>query len=72
MKPEAFRDWRSRNDLTQREAAELLGKSPRQIRYYEAGTDQRGNKATIPRAVWLACWAIDCLTTWGQEEWNVH
>lgn len=68
MTPAAFRNWRLRNDLTQTVAAELLGYSPRQIRYYEAGIDQLGNETVIPRAVRLACWAIEN----GIEDWDGH
>ena len=68
MTPESFRNWRLRNDLTQTAAAEILGYSPRQIRYYEAGFDHRRNEAKIPKAVCLACWAIEQ----GQEDWDGH
>lgn len=68
MTPSAFKNWRLRNDLTQRGAAELLGRTERQIRYYEAGIDQRGNEAKVPRAIRLACWAIEQ----GIEDWDGH
>ena len=68
MTPASFRDWRLRNDLTQRGAAELLGYSERQIRNFEKGFEKPGKPAVVPKAVRLACWAIEQ----GQEEWEGH
>ena len=68
MTPAAFKDWRLRNDLTQREAAEILGYSPRWVRAWESGFEAPDKPAIIPRAVCLACWAIEQ----GQEEWDGH
>ena len=68
MTPEAFRDWRLRNDLTQAGAAELLGYSARWIRAWESGFEKPGKPVEIPKAVCLACWAIEQ----GQEEWDGH
>ena len=64
MTPQAFRDWRLRNDLTQRAAATLLGYSERWIRAFE----RPDKPAEIPKAVALACWAIEQ----GIEEWDGH
>ena len=68
MTPAAFKDWRLRNDLTQIGAAELLGLHERTVRAYEKGVNWRGDKAEVPKAVCLACWAIEK----GQEEWDGH
>lgn len=68
MTPQAFKDWRLRNDLTQAGAAELLGYSERWIRAWESGLEKPGKPAVVPRAVRLACWAIEK----GQEEWDGH
>ena len=55
MTPAAFRAWRSRLGISQREAGELLGRTERMIRYYEAGVDEHGETIDIPKAVELAC-----------------
>ncbi len=68
MSPAAFKNWRLRNDLTQCEAAELLDLHEKTIRTYEKGVNWRGIEAKIPKAVCLACWAIEQ----GQEEWDGH
>ena len=68
MTPQAFRDWRLRNDLTQAGAGELLGYSERQIRNFEKGFEKPGKEVVIPRAVRLACWAIEN----GIEDWDGH
>jgi len=68
MTPATFRDWRLRNDLTQAGAAELLGYSERWIRAWESGFEAPGKPVEIPKAVCLACWAIEK----GQEEWDGH
>ena len=53
MTPAAFKTWRSRLGISQREAGELLGRTERMIRYYESGEKK------IPKGVALACWAIE-------------
>ncbi len=53
----AFRAWRKALGLRQSEAAERLGLKLRMIQYYESG-DRAGNPVEIPRAVRLACWAL--------------
>ena len=53
MTPQAFRNWRSRLGISQREAGELLGRTERMIRYYES------SEKVIPKGVALACWAIE-------------
>lgn len=68
MTPTAFRDWRLRNDLTQAGAGELLGYSERWIRAWESGFEAPGKPAIIPKAVCLACWAIEN----GIEDWDGH
>ena len=68
MTPAAFKDWRLRNDLTQRGAAKLLGYSERQIQSFESGFEKPGKPVKIPKAVSLACWAIEN----GIEEWDGH
>ena len=68
MTPQTFRDWRLRNDLSQVEAAKLLGYSERWIRAWESGFEAPDKPAVIPRAVRLACWAIEQ----GIEEWEGH
>ena len=52
MTAAAFRKWRSRLGISQREAGELIGRTERMIRYYESG------EKVIPKGVALACWAI--------------
>ncbi len=49
----AFRKWRTRLSLTQREVAALLGYSPRQIQSFDTG-------AELPRVVELAMKALEC------------
>ena len=66
MTPAAFRDWRARNDLTQAGAALILGYSERWIRAWESGFEAPGKPAIVPRAVRLACWAIEK----GIEDWD--
>ncbi len=68
MIPQAFRDWRLRNDLRQIDAALLLGYSVRWVRAWESGWEAPGKPAVIPRAVRLACWAIEN----GIEDWDGH
>ena len=59
MKPKAFRDWRSRLGITQAGAGRLLGKTERMIRYYETGVKEHGETIEIPKAIRLACWALE-------------
>jgi len=54
-----FKAWRSRLGITQAGAAELLGKHERTIQLWERGVNQRGKRVEIPRAVKLACRAIE-------------
>mgnify|MGYP006435533715 CR=1 FL=1 len=49
MNPDDLKAWRARLSLSQREAAEALGLSPRIYQYYEAGS------VRIPYPVKLAC-----------------
>jgi DNA-binding transcriptional regulator YiaG len=57
MTPEAFRAWRKRLGLKQKEAADQLGLKKRMIQYYEKG--RRDEKAVeIPKTVRLACFAL--------------
>lgn len=53
MDKQSLRDWRSRMDLTQRQAATTLDLHWRTIQEYEAG------KLPIPRVVGLACRALE-------------
>lgn len=57
MEPGDFKKWRKSLDLSQKDAAHLLGLKRRMIQYYEKG-ERDGEKVTIPRAVRLACYAI--------------
>lgn len=60
-----FKRWRKLLDLSQKEAAELLGLKRRVVQYYEKG--ERGDKPVkIPRTVRLACYAL----TQGVEEYH--
>lgn len=52
MTPASLKSWRHELRLSQRAAAEALGVSERQFRYYEAG------EYPIPRTVALACAAL--------------
>lgn len=57
MSAEAFKAWRRKLGLSQKEAAKALGLKLRIIQYYEKG--QRDGKAIIiPRSVRLACQAL--------------
>lgn len=55
MTSDQFRDWMSRHDLSNRQAADLLGMSRNTVNRYANGT------ARIPRVVDLATRAI---TAW--------
>ncbi|MCE7030772.1 helix-turn-helix domain-containing protein [Jiella avicenniae] len=57
MTPEAFKDWRKRLGLKQKEAAEKLGLKKRVIQYYEKG-HRDGKTVEIPKNVELACVAL--------------
>ena len=57
MEPNDFRKWRKSLNLSQKDAAHILGLKRRMIQYYEKG-ERDGEKVTIPRAVRLACFAI--------------
>lgn len=57
MEPGDFRKWRKSLDLSQKDAAHILGLKRRMIQYYEKG-ERDGEKVSIPRAVRLACYAI--------------
>ncbi|MEQ8226755.1 MAG: helix-turn-helix transcriptional regulator [Rhodospirillales bacterium] len=58
MDGEAFRHWRKRHKLSQKDAAKALGLKPRIIQYYEKG-ERDGKKVEIPLSVRLACYAIE-------------
>lgn len=58
MSGEAFRDWRKRLGLKQKDAAELLGLKKRMIQYYETGK-RSGNDVAIPKSIRLACYALE-------------
>ena len=57
MEPADFRKWRKSLDLSQKDAAHILGLKRRMIQYYEKG-ERDGEKVKIPRSVRLACYAI--------------
>ncbi len=57
MEPIDFRKWRKSLDLSQKDAAHILGLKRRMIQYYEKG-ERDGEKVKIPRSVRLACYAI--------------
>lgn len=57
MDPIDFRKWRKSLDLSQKDAAHILGLKRRMIQYYEKG-ERDGEKVKIPRSVRLACYAI--------------
>ncbi|MEM6711302.1 MAG: helix-turn-helix transcriptional regulator [Pseudomonadota bacterium] len=58
MEAEAFKEWRKRLGLKQKDAAELLGLKKRMIQYYETGT-RSGNDVAIPKSIRLACYALE-------------
>ena len=58
MSAEAFRGWRKRLGLKQKDAAELLGLKKRMIQYYETG-NRSGKHVSIPKSVRLACYALE-------------
>jgi hypothetical protein len=55
LTPEAFRAWRGRHRLSQRNAALALGISDRMVKYYEDGSH------LVPKTVMLACAGYDAL-----------
>jgi transcriptional regulator with XRE-family HTH domain len=57
MKGHDFKRWRRTLDLSQKEAAEILGLKRRVVQYYEKG-ERDGDPVKIPRTVRLACYAI--------------
>jgi transcriptional regulator with XRE-family HTH domain len=58
MPAEAFREWRKRLGLKQKDAAELLGLKKRMIQYYETGS-RSGKHVSIPKSIRLACYALE-------------
>lgn len=54
MKPADFKRWRKSLDLSQKDAAHVLGLKRRVIQYYEKG-ERDGKKVEIPLTVRLAC-----------------
>lgn len=58
MPAEAFRDWRKRLGLKQKDAADLLGLKKRMIQYYETGS-RGGKHVSIPKSIRLACFALE-------------
>lgn len=57
MKGHDFKRWRKTLDMSQKEAAEILGLKRRVVQYYEKG-ERDGDPVKIPRTVRLACYAI--------------
>lgn len=58
MSAEAFRHWRKRLGLKQKDAADLLGLKKRMIQYYETGS-RDGKHVSIPQSIRLACYALE-------------
>lgn len=58
MPADAFREWRKRLGLKQKDAADLLGLKKRMIQYYETGS-RSGKDVTIPKSIRLACYALE-------------
>lgn len=58
MSAEAFRLWRKRLGLKQKDAADLLGLKKRMIQYYETGS-RDGKHVSIPKSIRLACYALE-------------
>ena len=52
MDGDAFRHWRKRHKLSQKDAAKALGLKPRIIQYYEKG-ERDGKTVEIPLSVRL-------------------
>lgn len=57
MKGHDFKRWRKTLEMSQKEAAEVLGLKRRVVQYYEKG-ERGGDPVKIPRTVRLACYAI--------------
>ena len=57
MKGHDFKRWRKTLDMSQKDAAEVLGLKRRVVQYYEKG-ERDGDPVKIPRTVRLACYAI--------------
>ena len=57
MSPEAFKRWRKKLGLSQKQAAKALGLKLRIIQYYEKGK-RDGKPIEIPKSVRLACQAL--------------
>jgi transcriptional regulator with XRE-family HTH domain len=58
MNGRKFKKWRKARNLSQKDAADLLGLKPRMIQYYEKG-EREGKSVKIPKSVRLACYALD-------------
>ncbi len=58
MPAEAFKEWRKKLGLKQKDAADLLGLKKRMIQYYETGS-RSGKHVSIPKSVRLACYALE-------------
>ena len=58
MPADAFREWRKRLGLKQKDAADLLGLKKRMIQYYETGS-RSGKHVSIPKSIRLACYALE-------------
>ena len=58
MSPGQFKAWRRSLGLKHKEVAERLRLKKRMIQYYEAGK-RDGKKVEIPRAVRIACYALN-------------
>ncbi|GAB5510679.1 MAG: hypothetical protein Rhims3KO_20800 [Hyphomicrobiales bacterium] len=58
MSADAFRHWRKRLGLKQKDAADLLGLKKRMIQYYETGS-RDGKHVSIPQSIRLACYALE-------------
>jgi transcriptional regulator with XRE-family HTH domain len=57
MSADAFKQWRKRLGLSQKEAADALGLKRRAVQYYEKG-ERGGDPVPIPKTVRLACYAL--------------
>lgn len=58
MTPNEFKKLRKHLNLSQKEMAEALGLKRRMIQYYEKGV-RDGDPLEIPKAVELACFALE-------------
>ncbi|NMM43233.1 helix-turn-helix transcriptional regulator [Rhodospirillaceae bacterium KN72] len=58
MKPSDFKRWRKAHDLSQKDAAHVLGLKRRVVQYYEKG-ERDGKEVDIPLTVRLACAAYN-------------